>query len=153
MNKEQALSLVGGIRGAYGKQVTPEEVRAWWPVLEPLDADLAAAARDDLLANSTQYISPALLNQRYRELANERIQAVDQPIPPSGLSPQEYETWQRAWKAAAVAGVRDPRALDAAGRRAVGRAPAAPAVAGPRPTFGTVRPIGGEVVEGVVMDR
>ena len=156
MTRDEARRLVESLRGHYGKTPPPEEMDfTWWPALREMRYDLAREAARDILVNSTEFLSVGLLRRRYREMANQRIQSVVPPQPPSGLSPAEYEAWQRGWKDAAVSGVKGTAELSTRGCHAIGRTPVdqkALTSSGPRPGFRprvvTASP---DVVEGVIL--
>lgn len=130
-----------------GRTFGPDDMDLWYQLLSDLDPKLARQATQNLLRNSNQFITIALIRQEHARLVKERMDAFGElPSPPSGLDGGAYIRWRRALIGAVVEG-KDHEEAVAISYRAVDALP--PASSRPNRQIG--QGAGDETVSGVVV--
>lgn len=112
---DHVLSITALLTKGQGRRFDEEDIHLWANLLEGVDADLAREATVELLKNSTDFISAALIRQEAQKIGQARLRAVGHPPePPSRLSSEEYTEWLRSWRKAVMKGATEPEAERAA---------------------------------------
>lgn len=88
------------------RKVTKEAAVAWAHAIKPYvtKADALQAIADHH-AESTDYILPAHVNDRVRQVQRDRLQRAGDPPMPGGLTWQREREWRERWCAAIKAGL------------------------------------------------
>lgn len=127
-----------------GRGITLDDgVRAiWWESLKNVEGPVLVAAVENMVATDEGYPTAARLRSHCTQIAKNRLAEVVQPSPPSGLSVDEYQRWNREWRRQIMRGSEEA----AAAKAAVDSAYTAPE----RQVEGGSGVISGEVVPGPI---
>lgn len=120
MERERLGTIARFIGQSQGRQFGEDDLTIWFDAIGNLDGDLAFAAAKALVRETSDFITPARVRQRYGAMATARLEAAGAPAAPDGMSEPDYRSWLRAYRSAVIAGdtADDARHLAA---KAIGR--------------------------------
>lgn len=76
----------------------------WWETLQDMEPQVFAEAVRRVIQEDEAYPSPAHVRRICGDVMRERLDRAAQPVPPSGLSAQEYLSWNKEWRRQIVRG-------------------------------------------------
>lgn len=76
----------------------------WFDAFKAVEAPIFQEAVRRMIEEDDHYPSPPYLRQVCKTIMNERLARAVQPPPPSGLSQEEYNRWDKEWRRQIVRG-------------------------------------------------
>lgn len=98
MDRQGVAAITRYISVCQGREFSHDDLTVWFDALQDLDAGIALDACKLLARETSAFITPALVRQRYGSLAQTRIAEAGRPDLPAGLSNAEYQTWLRNYR-------------------------------------------------------
>lgn len=153
MNQNEFVAVMELIGRSTNRVFDERDLTIWDAVIGGHPHDLVEVALLHYLGTSTDFLTPARLNQEVGALAQVRLERAGRPDVPSGLDVPEYREFMRSFTREVIRG-RPPEAAQRAALSAIGQ----PLTALPRTSrapFPQVRHLpGGEAaLSGIVVDQ
>jgi len=86
----------------------------WWDAFKHIEAPVFHEAVRRMIEDDDSYPSPARVRRMCAAVMDERLSRAVQPVPPSGLSQEEYSRWEKEWRRQIVRGATPEEAQVAA---------------------------------------
>lgn len=99
MNGDEFKQVVAYVAKSQHREFDANDQDIWWGALSDLPFGLVEAGLRTLVRESTDFLTPARVRAAaVGEATNRLAKAGAEPIPPNGLTPQEYLSWRRRWR-------------------------------------------------------